>query len=140
MTPSLAPQTALITGAGRGIGRAMALHLARCGMRVGVAARTEAQVDAVVEAIANQGGEAMPLVCDVLDLESMQAAVTLICDAWQRLDLLVNNAGSLASLGPLWQTDPARWSRDVDVNVRGPPSQLAVEDLLPRARSRADPR
>ncbi|MEZ4388282.1 MAG: SDR family oxidoreductase [Candidatus Krumholzibacteriia bacterium] len=138
MSPSLAPQTALITGAGRGIGRAMARHLARRGMRVAVAARTEVQVEDTVAAIAEAGGEALALVCDVLDLESVQAAVTRVCDAWDRLDLLINNAGSLVSVGPLWQTDPREWSHDVDVNVRGVyhGCRVAVPVMLAAGRGR----
>ncbi|MBD3222777.1 SDR family NAD(P)-dependent oxidoreductase [bacterium] len=119
MSETLAPQTALVTGAGRGIGRAIAEHLAACGMKVAVASRTEAQVREVADAIGQAGGEALPLTIDVLDLESMQAAVSRVLDTWGRLDLLVNNAGSLAAMGPSWDTDPEAWAQDITVNVVG---------------------
>jgi 2-deoxy-D-gluconate 3-dehydrogenase len=61
-------KSALITGGGRGIGRAIALEFARNGARVAVAARTAEQVEQVAAEI---GGDAVALVCDVSDPESV---------------------------------------------------------------------
>ncbi len=119
MTPSLSGQVALITGAGRGIGRAIAEHLAAAGMRCALVSRTGAELETVAAGIADRGGEAAPLIADVLDFAAMANAVTAAVDRFGRLDLLVNNAGLLSSVGPLWETDPAEWERDLRVNVTG---------------------
>jgi NAD(P)-dependent dehydrogenase (short-subunit alcohol dehydrogenase family) len=119
MTRTLVAQTALVTGAGRGIGRAIAEHLGAVGMKVAVAARSDDQVSATVAAITESGGEALPLVVDVLDFEAMKGAVDRVLGTWGRLDLLVNNAGSLAAMGPIWETDPEAFAQDINVNICG---------------------
>lgn len=119
MSDKLQGQVALVTGAGRGIGQAIAVHLAAAGMKVGVASRTESQVAETVAMITDAGGEALALSVDVLDHEAVQAAVTRVLDRWERLDLLVNNAGSLAAIGPLWETEPTLFAQDINVNICG---------------------
>jgi len=119
MSTELAGTVAMVTGAGRGIGRAIAEHLAGLGVKVLLCARSTDDLGAVARAIDDAGGEAAISVTDVLDFNDVQQAVDLAVDRWDRLDLLVNNAGSLAAIGPLWQTDPAEWRQDVTVNVLG---------------------
>ena len=119
MSTDLTGHVALITGAGRGIGRAMAEHLAGQGMRVLLCARSADELGEVAKAIADAGGEAAIALTDVLDFDDVQQAVDLALARWDRLDLVVNNAGSLAAIGPLWQTDPREWQQDVTVNVLG---------------------
>lgn len=103
----------LITGAGRGIGRATAeLFLSR-GWRVGL---YDVDADAVAEAAAGHP-RAVHGVLDVRDLDAWEAALAEFCGDGG-LDVLVNNAGVLAS-GPFAATDPATHRRIVDVNVTG---------------------
>jgi len=91
-TPSfrLDGKRALITGAGRGIGLAAAAALAEAGAHVTLVARTNGEIAAAAEAIATAGGEATPLVLDVLD--PAQVATTLA--NVPSFDILVNNAGT----------------------------------------------
>ena len=56
---------ALVTGGGRGIGRAIALGLAAEGAKVAISARSLDELDSVTAAIAEQGGEALPIVADL---------------------------------------------------------------------------
>ncbi len=119
MSMSLSGNVALITGASRGIGRVLAEHLAAAGMKVALLSRTAAQLESVAAGIVAAGGEAMAVAADVTDAVAMAGAVAAVTERWGRLDFLVNNAGSLQSVGPLWETDPGPWSRDIDINVTG---------------------
>ncbi len=119
MSNDLTGHVALVTGAGRGIGRAIAEHLAGQGMKVLLCARSAEELGEVAKTITDAGGEAAIALTDMLDFPDVQQAVDLALDRWDRLDLLVNNAGSLAAIGPLWQTDPREWQQDLTVNVLG---------------------
>jgi NAD(P)-dependent dehydrogenase (short-subunit alcohol dehydrogenase family) len=116
---ALSGTAGLITGAGRGIGRVVAERLAAVGMTVGLVARSETELRATAAAVAAAGGRAEVLPTDVTDSDAVAAAVDRFHAAAGRLDLVINNAGRLAAVGPLWQTDPATWRRDVEINVAG---------------------
>jgi 3-hydroxybutyrate dehydrogenase len=108
-------KTALITGGGRGIGRAIALEFARHGARVAVAARTADQVEQVTSEI---GGDAVALVCDVSDPESV---TRMFSDMRERLgdaEILVNNAG-IAESATLINTTDELWHRHLSINLSG---------------------
>src|ERR1700722_16267803 len=66
---------ALVTGAGRGIGLAAAAALAEVGAHVTLVARTRTEIEAAAEEIRASGGQADPLVLDVLDTGAVRAAV-----------------------------------------------------------------
>ena len=108
-------KTALITGGGRGIGREIALTFARHGARVAVAARTTEQVEQVASEI---GNNAIALVCDVADPESV---TRMFGDMRERLgdaDILVNNAG-IAESATLVNTTDELWHRHISINLSG---------------------
>jgi len=91
-TIDLAGKRILITGASSGIGEAAAEQFARRGATVVVAARRRELLDAVAERITAAGGTALPMPCDVSDMDAVDA---LVADVEQRLggvDILVNNA------------------------------------------------
>jgi len=90
---SLSGKVAVVTGATGVLGGAMALGLARVGARVGVLGRREERAEAVVREILGSGGEAMPLLADVLNEERLRAAREAVLDRWERMDILVNAAG-----------------------------------------------
>ena len=109
---------ALVTGGGRGIGRAIALAFAREGARVVLAARTGQQVE---EAAADIGNEeiAVPVVCDVSDVASVQLMFSRVSVKFGRgPDILVNNAG-IAESAPLAKTDDDLWQRHLAINLSG---------------------
>ena len=108
-------KTALITGGGRGIGREIALTFARQGARIAVAARTADQVEQVAREI---GNNAIALVCDVSDSESV---TRMFSDMRERLgdaDILVNNAG-IAESATLVNTTDELWHRHISINLSG---------------------
>lgn len=121
--------TALVTGGGRGIGRAIALALGTDGMRVAILARSQVELADTRAEIQARGGVALAIRADVTVPGEIERAVR---DAESRLgpiDLLVNNAGSAKAIGPLWETDPDVWWRDVEVNLRG--TLLCCHAVLP---------
>lgn len=89
-TGTLAGQTALVTGAGRGLGRACALALCDAGADVVLLSRTRSELEAVANEIAQRGGNSQLLVCDVKDGTATQEKI----ESLARLDILVNNAGA----------------------------------------------
>jgi NAD(P)-dependent dehydrogenase (short-subunit alcohol dehydrogenase family) len=90
---SLSGKVAVVTGATGVLGGAMARELARVGARVGVLGRREERAEAVAREILGSGGEAMPLLADVLNEERLRAAREAVLDRWGRMDILVNAAG-----------------------------------------------
>jgi hypothetical protein len=70
---SLVGQVAVVTGAGKGIGAAIAAKLAGMGATVVLAGRTREPLESTSDAIAKAGGQAEPVVCDVMHLSSVEA-------------------------------------------------------------------
>ena len=108
--------TAFITGASRGIGEAIAHAFANAGMRVAVAARTESDIQRVADTLRAEGGEAIPVMCDVTQPASIAAAVAEAQRAFGPVTILVNNAGTGGSHKFLGHDD-ALWQRMIDINL-----------------------
>jgi NAD(P)-dependent dehydrogenase (short-subunit alcohol dehydrogenase family) len=89
-------KTAVVTGAGQGIGRGIALALAKEGAPVVLAGRMVRKLDSVAAEIAEAGGRAMPVPCDVGDRDAVVTLVDSAVRSFGGLDILVNNAQSLA--------------------------------------------
>ncbi|MFT7222428.1 MAG: 7-alpha-hydroxysteroid dehydrogenase [Candidatus Azotimanducaceae bacterium] len=86
-------KVAVVTGGGRGIGRGIALGFADCGADVVVLARRQDDVDAVAEEIKSRGVRGLGLSADVMDWDSIPAALDRVVDEFGGLDIMVNNAG-----------------------------------------------
>jgi NAD(P)-dependent dehydrogenase (short-subunit alcohol dehydrogenase family) len=111
--------TALVTGAGSGIGRAVALGLLERGYRVGLSGR-RAEALAETAALAGENhAHALAVPTDVGDAAQVDALFERIGQAFGRLDLLFNNAGTGAPPVPIDQLTPAQWDRVVAVNLTG---------------------
>jgi 3-hydroxybutyrate dehydrogenase len=110
---------ALITGGGRGIGRAIALEFAREGAQIVVAARTNEQLEQVASEISSRGKKALPLVCDVAHVGSVESMFASVRESFGRgPDILVNNAG-IAESAPLLKTTDELWNRHLSINLSG---------------------
>jgi 3-hydroxybutyrate dehydrogenase len=108
-------KTALITGGGRGIGRAIALAFAREGIRIAVAARTAEQVEQVANEI---GNDAIALVCDVADPQSVTRMFSELRERLGDADILVNNAG-IAESATITNTTDELWQLHLAINLSG---------------------
>lgn len=113
----LAGRVALITGASRGIGRAVALRYAREGADVVLVARTQAALEEVDDEIRAAGGAATLVPADLTDNTVIERMGAAVYERWQRLDVLVGNAGVLGVLSPLAHISPEVWDQVLAVNV-----------------------
>jgi 3-oxoacyl-[acyl-carrier protein] reductase len=112
-------KTALVTGASRGIGRATALALASQGAQVLVHyGQAKAEAEAVVAEIQAAGGTAEAFECDVTSSESVTNVVDAVLEKFQRLEILVNNAGiTRDTLIPRMADE--QWDEVINTNLRG---------------------
>jgi NAD(P)-dependent dehydrogenase (short-subunit alcohol dehydrogenase family) len=110
-------RVAIVTGAGSGIGAASARRFAAEGATVGVADIRLAKAGEVAEEIRGAGGEALALGVDVADAASVAAMVGTVVDAYGRLDVLFNNAGTLRP-GTAVELAVEDWDLVMAVNVR----------------------
>jgi gluconate 5-dehydrogenase len=115
---SLAGKTALVTGGGRGLGRDFAHGLAGAGAHVLVASRKQQNCEAVVEEIRAAGGTARAVGLDVGDTGSIEALLTELDAAGERVDVLVNNAGITWGARTL-EYPLAAWDKVFATNLRG---------------------
>jgi len=92
-------KVAIITGAGRGIGRAMARRFAAEGAKVAVASVTPANVEALANELNERhgAGTAIGIVCDIGEEAQIKNAVKKTVEAFDTVDIAVNNAFELAS-------------------------------------------
>ncbi|UCE00595.1 MAG: SDR family oxidoreductase [Chloroflexota bacterium] len=109
----------LITGAGRGIGREIAFSFAKLGARVAANDITPINLDPTVQQINTAGGIAADFVADISKKMPVQAMVSQILEQWERIDILINNAG-VEPHAPLLELDAWDWQRTIDVNLSGP--------------------
>jgi NAD(P)-dependent dehydrogenase (short-subunit alcohol dehydrogenase family) len=118
MTDSpLSGRIALVTGASRGIGHAVALGLARAGAHVIVAARSVGALETLDDEIQAIGGAATLLQLDLKKGDRVDQVGPTIYQRWQRLDILVANAGILGPLSPLGHTTEDGFLSTIDINL-----------------------
>lgn len=136
----LKDQVAIITGSSRGIGRDIALRLADEGCNIVVVGKTTepnpklpGTIFTVAEEIEAKGVKALPIACDVRDVEAIQAMVAQAHENFGRIDILINNAGALW-WEPVMKTPVKRFDLMMDINARAP--FYAAQAVLPAMMER----
>ncbi|MDQ3658701.1 MAG: 3-oxoacyl-ACP reductase FabG [Actinomycetota bacterium] len=123
-------EVAWVTGSSTGIGRAVAEGLAREGCRVAVHYNSsEGEAREVVNGIEGSGGEAMLVGGDVSDGGEVRRMAGEIEDRFGRLDILINNAGSLLERRSLEEMTEDLWDRVMEVNLKS--VYLCSQAVLP---------
>lgn len=132
---SLAGQTLLISGGSRGIGLAIAVRAARDGANVALLAKTAqphprlpGTVYTAADEIEAVGGKALPIVGDVRDDASVEAAVAAVVERFGGIDIVVNNASAL-NLAKTPALEMKQYDLMQNINCRG--TFLLTKTALP---------
>lgn len=130
----------LITGASSGIGRGLALELARRGAKLGLVARRKELLDEIVNEIARDLGSdagvqanVRAIAGDVQNADSMRSAAEQLRSAFERIDVLIANAG-IGGSNDAAKFDAANLAKVINVNVIGAANSVAavVPDMVKR--------
>ena len=116
---ALADRVVLVTGASRGIGRAIALAVAEAGASLVATATTQAGAEATCREIRALGRRALAVTCDVGRPGDVDRLVSEVLHAFGRIDVLVNNAGTVHRAPAVEMTDED-FDRVLRVNLSGP--------------------
>ncbi|PZO55895.1 MAG: short chain dehydrogenase [Alphaproteobacteria bacterium] len=140
---SLRGKTLFITGASRGIGLAIGLRAARDGANIVIAAKTAephkklpGTIYSAAEEIEKAGGQALPIVVDVREPDSVSAAVEAAVARFGGIDICVNNASAIQLTGTL-QTDIRRFDLMNQVNMRG--TFITSRACIPHLKQASNP-
>jgi 3-oxoacyl-[acyl-carrier protein] reductase len=132
----MSEQVAIVTGGGGSLGRAIARRLARDGAAVVVADFNLAAAREAEAEIAKSGGRALAVETDVTKAPSVESLVSRTLAEFGRIDALVNNAGLLGPIKPLWETTDEELDRVYGVNVNAvfACTRAAVRPMMERRR------
>lgn len=127
----LSSKVAIVTGAASGIGLAIAQLFAKEGAKV-----VFSDINDIGESVSNIDTPSMDLYnhnsifvkCDVSDKESVKELVEKTLKTFDKIDILINNAGILCQK-PLSETTDTEWDKVIDVNLKG--QFLLIREVLP---------
>ena len=126
---------ALITGANKGIGFETARQLGRLGIAILLGARDRERGRRAAETLCAEGVQARPIVLDVTDQSTIDAAAAQIEREFGKLDILVNNAGIFIEKQPAICCEPENLRRTFETNFFG--AFAVTKALLPLIRMSA---
>lgn len=120
MSEVLKGKVVFITGASSGIGAATARALAEHGARLLLCARRLDRIQAMEAELRDKGAD--DVFCfelDVQDRDEVEGTINTLPDAWNQIEILINNAGLSRGLGKLWEDDVQNWEEMIDTNTKG---------------------
>lgn len=137
---SVTGKSVVMTGATGVLGHGISLHLGKEGARMAILGRDRERGERLAREIAEAGGEALFLPCDVLDRASLEACRDAILERYGRIDVLINAAGGNmpgATIPPdktFFDLNIDDFSRVVELNLHGTvvPTQVFAEDMARR--------
>lgn len=140
---SLSGKTIFMSGGSRGIGLAMAKRCAQDGANVVIAAKTdkphpklEGTIHTAAAEIEAAGGQALGIVCDIRDEDTVKHAVEQAVAKFGGIDICINNASAI-SLTPTLATPMKRYDLMNGVNARG--TYLVSQTCLPHLLESENP-
>src|SRR5436305_13982195 len=121
----------LITGGSRGLGLVLARHICSRGGNVVLIARDAEELARAKSDLARRHSTVMTIPCDLLDTEQIQAAVRQAIDRFGKIDILINNAGTI-EVGPLEHLMPEDFERAMRLHVWAPVD--LISQIVPEMR------
>jgi 2-deoxy-D-gluconate 3-dehydrogenase len=134
----LSGQVAIVTGGNRGIGRSIALGLASAGASVAIFSRNAERNRAMVAELENSGSQAMALVLDVTERDTLAPAFAKVEAELGPVDILVNNAGNADISGGVLNQSEAGWDNAIATHLDSTflLSKLAATSMTARKRGK----
>src|ERR1700761_7320776 len=136
-------KTMFISGASRGIGLSIAKRVAADGANIALVAKTaephpklEGTIFTAAKEIEEAGGQALPILGDVRDGDSVADADAKAVDAFGGIDICVNNASAI-NLGPIPEFPLKRFDLMNGINVRG--TYAVSQACIPHMKGRENP-
>lgn len=110
--------TVVVTGGAGGIGRALARSFGGAGAKIALVDLPTSPLSEAREELETSGIESLAVPCDITDMAQVQAATTAVRDAFERIDVLINNAG-IVHRSAFADTRPEVFRRVMEVNFFG---------------------
>ncbi len=123
-------KVAIITGSGTGIGRSIALAFAEEGANVVVVSRHQPEIEAVAKAAEAFKAKALSIQTDVSDKREVEEMVKKTLSEFERIDILMNNAGVGGPTDFIAEIREEDWDRTIDINLKG--TFLCVQAVVPQ--------
>ena len=117
MNQRMSGKTAIITGAANGIGKATAQLFASEGATLALGDIDRDGVESVAAGLRAQGTDVLAVAGDLTVEDSVQSLVQKTIDAYDRIDVLVNNLGG-AKNGKIWELPTETWDAVIALNLR----------------------
>jgi len=130
---NFAGATVLISGGSRGLGLELARAFAAEGANLVLLARDEDGLARTAEELRGRGARVLTQVCDIRDPRQVRQSLATIFDEARRIDVLVNNAGTI-QVGPLENMDLGDFESAMNVHFWGP--LYLMQEIIPHMKAR----
>jgi len=115
---TLEGKVAIVTGGSIGIGKQLAIALAEAGANVVITARKIERCEDTAEEIEKIGVKALPVKCDITDIDQVDKLTQIVLREFGKVDILVNNAG-IAWGGNVEDFTLKDWNKVINTNLTG---------------------
>jgi len=128
---SLRDKVAVISGGSRGLGLVLARHICDQGGKVALLARDPEELSCAKADLTARDGKVLTVECDLLDRDQVQAAVRRVVDHFDKIDILINNAGMI-EVGPLDHMTREDYDRAMRLHFWAP--YKLISQVVPQMR------
>jgi NAD(P)-dependent dehydrogenase (short-subunit alcohol dehydrogenase family) len=113
-------KVAVITGASKGIGKAIARAMGQQGAKIVISSRKQEAVNETAREFLAEGIEAIGIAAHMADINQVKNLADQTVQHFGGIDIIVNNAATNPSFGPILETDNGLFDKTMEVNVKGP--------------------